>query len=594
MNPVRVYGNSPVAMTGPLKGNEIKSVEEIPVERITTEVLVVGAGVAGCLAALCASESGLDATLVEKAWVDRSGQAGAGNDHIMAHFNQGPNDSDEAFNKWARSDTLCDISVYDKVVTKNIPEVIRRLDGFGIKFLKNRKTGGYLRTQSLGQPAPWWLMIRNADSMKPKIANTLRRSNVRLANWVMVTRLFTSKKNKGQVIGAAGFNIRKGNFCVFDAKCTILATGDVVRLASNSTGNPYNSFISPYGTGSAQALAFEAGADIADLELGKATLIPKGFSAPGMNAIAGLDAYLINSKGERYMFRYHPLGEKAPRFDMVYGTVKEIAEGRGPCYVDMRHLPADDRQMLIEELLSVDKLTYRDYLKAKKVDLSSALLEIEAGEINTWKGLLVNERSECSVPGLYAAGSCASIMNWGGVSVAMASGISAGKEAAAHAKSISIVAIPEDDIKEAKEFTFSPLFRGRGIKKRSDELLSPAQFEDQIRFIIAKYLAKIRTGNGLKEAMTKFRKLESQTDNIRAKDLHELLRLHEALHLLTTVRLLAIGAYERKESRVFHWRSDYPSQKEPAEHVILTKKKGQGEDSSNSSDSITLTLRAVT
>ena len=477
MNPVRNYGDSPVAITAPLSLDEIKSITEISLEKIITDVLVIGAGVAGCMATLCASESGVDVTLVEKAWVDRSGQAGAGNDHIMAHFNEGPNDSDEAFNKWARSDTLCDISVYDKVVTKNIPDVIRRLDEFGIKFFKNRKTGGYLRTQSLGQPAAWWLMIRNADSMKPKIASTLRRSNVRLANWVMVTNLFTSKENKGRVIGAAGFNIRKGNFCVFNAKCTILATGDVVRLATNSTGNPYNSFISPYGTGSAQALAFEAGADIADLELGKATLIPKGFSAPGMNAIAGLDAYLINAKGERYMFRYHTLAEKAPRFDMVYGTVKEIAEGRGPCYVDMRHLSLDDRQMLVEELLSVDKLTYRDYLKAKKVDLSSALLEIEAGEISTWKGLLVNEKSECSVLGLYAAGSCASIMNWGGVSVAMASGLSAGKEAANQAKSIPIIEIPEDDIKEVKEQIFAPFFRG--LIKRSGELPSPSQFEER-------------------------------------------------------------------------------------------------------------------
>ena len=573
MNPVRNYGDSPVAISDPPSAREMSSLEDIPIERINTDVLVIGAGVAGCMAALLASESGLDVTLVEKAWVDRSGQAGAGNDHIMAHFNEGPDDSDAAVNNWAKNDTLCDISVYDMVVTRNIPEVIRRLDEFGIKFFKNRKTGGYLRTQSLGQPAPWWLMIRNADSMKPKIASILRRSSVRLVNWAMVTSLFTSSGG-GEVIGAAGFSIRKGTFYVFNAKCTILATGDVVRLAANSTGNPYNSFISPYGTGSAQALAFEAGADIADLELGKATLIPKGFSSPGMNAIAGLDAYLINAKGERYMFRYHPLGEKAPRFDMVYATVREIAEGRGPCYVDMRHLPADERQMLVEELLSVDKLTYRDYLSAKKVDLSSALLEIEAGELNTWKGLLINEKSECSIPRLYAAGACASIMNWGGVSVAMASGISAGREAAARAKGIPTIEIPEDKVDEEKRRVFSPLFtqKGGGVEKRATAI-SPAEFENKIRLIVSTYLGGIRNGEGLKEAIAEIGRLEQlQAEKLRAGDLHELMRLHEALHLLTTVRLLATGALERKESRVFHWRSDYHLPKEPAEHVILTKR----------------------
>ncbi len=562
MSQSRKYGNTPVTLTEPLTSKTMTP-GEISVEYVTTDVLVIGAGVGGCMAALIASESGAEVALVEKAWVDRSGQAGAGNDHIMAHFNQSLEDSDEAVNKWAKEDTLCDVSVYDVVVTKNIPEVVRRLENFGIKFFKKRKTGEYLRTQSLGQPAPWWLMIRNADSLKPKMAAALRRSNVKLYNWVMTTNLFT--KN-GAVIGAAGFGIRKGTYYVFNSKCTILATGDVVRLATNSTGNPYNSFISPYGTGSAQALAFKAGAEIADLELGKATLIPKGFSSPGMNAIAGMDAHLINAKGERYMFRYHPLGEKAPRFDMVYGTMREIAEGRGPCYVDMRHLPEDERGMLIEELLSVDKLTYRDYLKAKRVDLSSALLEIEPGEISTWKGLLINAKSQCSLPHLYAVGGCSSVMNWGGLSVSMASGISAGREAALEAKNIELVLISEDAIQKEKADIYDML-----LNPRSGETFSPAQFEEKIRNIVSKYLSGVRTEKGLQSALRDLEKLELESERMRANDTHELMKLHESLHLLTTIKLLTIGAINRKESRIFHWREDYPKPEAEPKHVVLKK-----------------------
>ncbi|MCL4519470.1 MAG: FAD-dependent oxidoreductase [Thaumarchaeota archaeon] len=562
MSQSRKYGNTPVTLTEPLTSKTLTP-GEIPFEYVTTDVLVIGAGVGGCMAAMLASESGAEVALVEKAWVDRSGQAGAGNDHIMAHFNQGPDDSDEAVNKWAKEDTLCDVSIYDVVVTKNIPDVVRRLENFGIKFFKKRKTGEYLRTQSLGQPAPWWLMIRNADSLKPKMAAALRRSNVKLYNWVMTTSLFTKD---GAVVGAAGFGIRKGTYYVFNSKCTILATGDVVRLATNSTGNPYNSFISPYGTGSAQALAFKAGAEIADLELGKATLIPKGFSSPGMNAIAGMDAHLINAKGERYMFHYHPLGEKAPRFDMVYGTMREIAEGRGPCYVDMRHLPEDERGMLIEELLSVDKLTYRDYLKAKRVDLSSALLEIEPGEISTWKGLLVNAKSQCSIPHLYAVGGCASIMNWGGLAVSMASGISAGREAAREAKTIELDPISEDVIQRERSNIYDML-----LNPRSHDTLSPAQFEEKIRDIVAEYLSGVRNEKGLRSALQEIQKLEVESGRMRANDTHELMKLHEALHLLTTIKLLTIGAINRKESRIFHWRADYPSADSQPKHVVLKK-----------------------
>ncbi|MDA4128843.1 MAG: FAD-dependent oxidoreductase [Thaumarchaeota archaeon] len=562
----RNYAKTAVTATEPPDARTLAS-EAPSTEKVETDVLVIGAGVGGCMAALTASEAGVDVALVEKAWVDRSGQAGAGNDHIMAHLNQGPNDNDEAVNKWAREDTLCDVSVFDKVVTKNIPEVIVRLQAFGVVFFKNRKTGDFLRTQSLGQPAPWWLMIRNADSLKPKMANVLRKSRVSVLNWIMITNLFTSPG--GEVIGAGGFNIRTGAYYAFNSKCTILATGDVVRLAANSTGNPYNSFISPYGTGSAQALAFDAGAEIADLELGKATLIPKGFSSPGMNAIAGMDAYLTNSNGERYMFRYHPLGEKAPRFDMVRATVREIAEGRGPCFVDMRHLPADDRSMLIDELLSVDKLTYRDYLKAKEVDLSSGLLEIEAGELNTWKGLLVNERSECSVPGLYAAGASSSIMNWGGLSVAMASGISAGREAALHAKNTNRLRIPPREVEREKNEALGPLSRKR------ERSMTPMQFEDKIRQIVARDLAGVRTEEGLKRALADLEELESRSASMFAKDTHDLMKLHEALHLLTTVKLLTVGAIHRRESRIFHWRNDYPEPREPAQHVILQKTPGE-------------------
>ena len=562
MSQSRKYGNSPVTLAEPLAGDAM-SLPEIPVEYVTTDVLVIGAGVGGCMAAMLASESGAAVALVEKAWVDRSGQAGAGNDHVMAHLNQSPEDSDAAVNEWAKQDTLCDISVYDAVVTKNIPDVVRRLENMGIKFFKRKKTGEYLRTQSLGQPAPWWLMIKNADSLKPKLAATLRQSNVKLYNWVMTTSLFTKD---GAVIGAAGFGIRKGTYYVFNSKCTILATGDVVRLATNSTGNPYNSFISPYGTGSGQALAFKAGAEIADLELGKATLIPKGFSSPGMNAIAGMDAHLINASGERYMFRYHSLGEKAPRFDMVYGTMREIAEGRGPCYVDMRHLPEDERVMLIEELLSVDKLTYRDYLKAKNVDLSSALLEIEPGEINTWKGLLINSKSQCSLPHLYAVGGCASIMNWGGLSVSMASGISAGRQAAQEAKSAELVPISEDVIQKEKVTIFNPLFGKKPIDR-----LSPEEFEGKIRDIVAKYLSGVRIDGKLRTALTELEALELESSKMAANNTHELMKLHEALHLLTIVKLLTIGAINRRETRVFHWREDYPKASAQPKHVILKK-----------------------
>ncbi|MCL5068818.1 MAG: hypothetical protein M1368_10785 [Thaumarchaeota archaeon] len=88
---------------------------------------------------------------------------------------------------------------------------------------------------------------------------------------------------------------------------------------------------------------------------------------------------------------------------------------------------------------------------------------------------------------------------------------------------------------------------------------------------MAKYLSGIRTEKGLQTALLELEKLALESDRMRADDTHELMKLHEALHLLTTIRLLAIGAINRKETRIFHWREDYPKAASQPKHVIVKK-----------------------
>ena len=527
--------------------------------RYEADVLIIGGGVAGCMAAIGAREKGASVILVEKSVIERSGQAGSGNDNLMVHLNEASWDTDEAVNKWFAEDALCDVKVVDKVVTKRLREIINRLEDMGISFRKE-KTGKYFRTQAFGQPGPWWVVVQDATELKPIISRTVRKHGVQMVNWTMVTDLLTDNKS---VVGAVGFNIRTGELCVFSAKCTILATGDATRLANNSTGNPFNAYMYPYSTGTAQVLGFKAGAEVADLELGKGTISPKGFMAPGMNSLAGMNCHMLNKNGERYMFRYHLLGEKAPRSAQVIATLKESADGRGPCYVDVRHLTSEDREFLIKELLNVDKATFVTFLKQKGINLSTDLMEIEPTEISAVKGLLIDEKCATTVERLYGAGSCTSIHSWAGASAAMACGLSAGLSAGETVSSLKLIQPNTKDYEDIIQHIFAPLKRKSGITR--------IEFESRLRKIMDELVSFYRDEKGLKQALSSLQELEALVPDLIAENTRELMRVNESRHLIVLAKLITVGALARKESRNFHYRTDYERKSDVVEHVVLTK-----------------------
>ncbi len=179
--------------------------------------------------------------------------------------------------------------------------------------------------------------------------------------------------------GAVGFNIRTGTFYTITAKAVILATGNTNRIFENPTGLPFNTWQCPANTGAAQAMAYEAGAKLANMEIVRITLVPRGFSAAGLNALTGMGGRIVNAAGEEFMPKYHPAGVRAPRFKLVESVMKEISEGRGPVYVDCRHLSASEMTHL-KKTLGYDKDTLPDFIEQKGIDLAKEPLEIMPSE----------------------------------------------------------------------------------------------------------------------------------------------------------------------------------------------------------------------
>lgn len=548
---------------------------------IQTDLLIIGGGAAGCMAAISARAQGdLDVLVLEKAEISRSGDAGGGNDHLLAHLNSGESwDTDQAMSDYyiRLSQGLIDPGVADRLHISRIGEIVHKLESFGIE-MRDPGTGRYIRTKSFGQPGPFFINYKG-KRIKPILAAEVKKCGARVINRINVTNLLTKGTH---VVGAMGFNVRNGAFHVIRSKVTLLATGDAVRLWPNSSGLPFNTWMSPYNNGAGHAMAFRAGAELANMELTVNTLVPKGFSAAGLNAFVGMGAYFLNGSGERYMRKYHPMGEGAPRYLLTLGTYREVAEGRGPCYVDCRHLPKEDMHHLTTNLLPVDKDTFISFCKQKGLNLRRDLLEIEVSEMQSAgiagsvSGIVIDENGKTGIDRLYAAGAC-TVPSFG-LSGALAIGYSVGTEAAkACLKIPRLNDYDRDEAEEEIQSVYAPLLRKQG---------SPYQrFEAKLRQIMSGYVGLIRTEKGLKTALGQLNHLESKLDETMAENYHELMRVAEFKDLLLIGKLITTAALERKESRMglSHMRGDYPNQDDRNFHGSLILKKGE--------DAIDITFR---
>lgn len=536
---------------------------------VESEVLILGGGAAGCMAAIGAREQGANTLIVDKGMIESCGCAGAGNANYHTHLNTGPDwDSDETATKYYSSPGptggygILSSKVFDRAVTKQLIPMLKRLEGIGIEFHKN-SDGSYRRTQSFGNPGPWITTMKNGKYFKRLLAKEVRRKGAETAEHVMITSLLV---DNSRVSGAIGFNIRNGEFYIFRAKSVVLALGgSQERITTSSNGNPFSCWMRPYNTGSAMVIAYDAGAKIVDLELmTRATLLPKGFGAPGMCAFAGMRAYMVNAKGERYMKRYHPTAERAPRSVLVLASYNELAEGRGPLYIDARHLSEDDLRHMIEDRLYEDCDTYPEYFAQRGLNLGKDLMEIEVSELVGGGMLLVNERCASNLKGLFGYTPAQ-------LSLTLCGGFSSGTEAAKDTRKLKeLTKVNNEQVIEEKSKIFEPIRRTTGYTWQD--------IESKIRLVMNFYMGFIRNEQGMETALHRLKLIERYVNDIKADNYHELMRANETRHLVRYCQLLVRATLERKESgRCFYKRSDYLDLDETwsNKHVILWQENGE-------------------
>ena len=519
-------------------------------EKISTDVLIIGGGTAGCYAALTISQNSDKKVLIcEKAHIKRSGCLAAGVNALNAYIVEGrkPQDYVDYAKKDAdgivREDLLLTMS-------EKLNEVTDRLEKLGLVILKD-ENGKYVTRGNRN------LKI-NGENIKPILADAVEKAkNVTVLNRVNIFD-YSVKDNK--INGAFGFGIESGIFYTIEAKAVIIATGGAAGLykPNNPGFSRHKMWYPPFNTGAGYAMGIRAGAEMTTFEMRFIALRCKDTIAPTGTLAQGVGAKQINSLGEVYETKYG-----LTTSERVYGTVNENQEGRGPCYLRTEGITAEQDESLLKAYLNMAPSQTIKWIESGR-NPSRQNVEIEGTEPyivggHTASGYWVDTDRATTIEGLFAGGDVAGGCPQKYVTGALAEGEIAGLSA------VKYIDSKESFEKISDEDTNYHLRETEKYLTDRHSLYTTEQLEEAMQTVMDSYAGGIKTNYRFNEkqldiADCKIRQLETLTDDLYAEDFQELMYICELKERLTVCKSVIAHLRARKETR---WHSfaenlDYP------------------------------------
>lgn len=519
-------------------------------EKISTDVLIIGGGTAGCYAALTISENSDKKVLIcEKAHIKRSGCLAAGVNALNAYIVEGrkPQDYVDYAKKDAdgivREDLLLTMS-------EKLNEVTDRLEKLGLVILKD-ENGKYVTRGNRN------LKI-NGENIKPILADAVEKAkNVTVLNRV---NIFDYSVEDNKINGAFGFGIESGIFYTIEAKAVIIATGGAAGLykPNNPGFSRHKMWYPPFNTGAGYAMGIRAGAEMTTFEMRFIALRCKDTIAPTGTLAQGVGAKQINSLGEIYETKYG-----LTTSERVYGTVNENQEGRGPCYLRTEGITAEQDESLLKAYLNMAPSQTIKWIESGR-NPSRQNVEIEGTEPyivggHTASGYWVDTDRATTIEGLFAGGDVAGGCPQKYVTGALAEGEIAGLSA------VKYIDRKESFEKISDEDTNYHLRETEKYLTDRNSLYTTEQLEEAMQTVMDSYAGGIKTNYRFNEkqldiADCKIRQLETLTDDLYAEDFQELMYICELKERLTVCESVIAHLRARKETR---WHSfaenlDYP------------------------------------
>ncbi len=534
-----------------------------------TDVLIIGAGGAGMRAAISAFDAGARVTILSKSLLGKAHTVMAEGGIAAALANVDSKDSWEVH----FSDTMEEgvyISNYRmaELLAKEAPERVRELEEYGALF--DRTPEGTIMQRAFGAHT-YRRLCHVGDRTGLEIIRTLEdqilHRDIKFFDELYVTKLL---KDGGRVVGAVGLKLNTGEFYVFSSRAVIISTGGCGRIFK-VTSNSWES------TGDGLGLAYEAGAELMDMEM--IQFHPTGMVyPPGVKGllvtegVRGEGGILLNSQGERFMQRYSPKKMELDARDIVArANYAEIMAGRGTIhggvYLDITQKGPD---FIKKKLPSM----YKQFLDFAGVDITKEKMEVAPTVHYQMGGIKVNpETTATNVPGLFASGEVASGLHGanrlGGNSLAdiLVFGKRSGDGASSYVKGVSPGKIDESTV--SAEIERVEAFVGK-------DGLNPHEIAEKLAESMSENVGIIRNEDNLRRALKTIADLKEPSTRAGVqgglKYNKGLLQALELSSMLTAAEAIVRGAIERKESRGAHARSDYPK-KNPdlRKNIIYTK-----------------------
>lgn len=529
--------------------------------RLDCDVLVIGGGTAGTMAALTAAENGAQVILLEKAHVRHSGALAMGMDGVNNAVIPGKAEPEDYVAEITRAnDGIVNQRTVYQTATRGFA-MVQRLERYGVKFEKDEH--GEYAVRRVHRSGAYVLPMPEGKDVKKALYRVLRqksmREKIRIENRVMPVRVLTEDLGAGtdgisrrRAIGAAGFNTRSGEFVTVGAKAVILATGPCGRLGLPASGYLYGTYENPTNAGDGYAMAYHAGAELSGIECFQINPLIKDYNGPACAYVANpFGGYQVNAQGERFVDSDYWSGQ------MMSEVKNEIESARGPIYLKVTHLP-DETLTALESILHTTERPTRGTFHANRGhDYRTHDIEMHISEIglcsgHSASGVWVDEHARTTVPGLYAAGDLACVPHNYMIG-AFVYGDLAGEHAASTlSKTPTPLEFPVDQVKEAHELIYRPLRHPDGPPQ--------PQVEYKLRRFVNDYVAPPKTAAKLSLAVQTFERMAEEVGQIGARTPHELMRAAEVSFIRDCAEMAARSSLTRTESRwgLYHDRADLP------------------------------------
>jgi succinate dehydrogenase/fumarate reductase flavoprotein subunit len=530
-------------------------------EQMEADVLVIGGGPAGLMAAIHAAESGAKVTLLDKANTVRSGSGATGNDHFRAYISafHGP-DMEPVVKEIAKSQVGWTRPMsFVRTWMKTSFDIVKMWDDWGIPM---KHEGKWEFAGHAFPGKPFTTLKYSGQSQKPILTKEAKKRGVKIVNRVTAFDLITDHG----IAGAVGVHGREDRIITCSAKAVVLCTGGCVRLFPGPTpGWMFNRADSPHTTGDGRAIAYRAGADLLNMEYPMRWAGPKYFARCGKATWVGV----LRDPHDK------PVGPFVSKPDRVYGdpisdSYKGLFEdymktGKGPVYMDCRGISNEDYDYMMHFMKHEALHGILHHFDEEGIDLRKNPIEFMTYEMTTRGGIHFNEKGETSLPGLYAAGD----EYFGGISAAATLGWFAGGQAAGFASGKD--APTKNAGKESSEALKNLV---QEIRSRKD---GPSWQEINVALnqVMADYIGPARSDTLVEAGAAHLMRIkEKAKKDMVARNQHELIHCLEVLNLLDVAEVIFAAIEERKETRGKYARIDHPYENPGFDEKVLVCRKG--------------------